>query len=104
MTEIRSEALWTCTTHEGWRGFRNKASGRFLGRDNNGYLGCFAGQQSDWEKFVVECIPDGAFVLRQEHWWKLYPIAMRFENGAARLAKLMDVHAAGFAFEFCKVE
>lgn len=95
---------WKCVRHGGWFGLMNMKTGRFLGRDGNNYIICAQVKQLGWERFVVEPVRDGAFILRQEHEGSLYPIAVRHkDDGSKRMAKLMDVDASGYELEFYEV-
>lgn len=102
--EDQTPLHWKCVRHGGWFGLMNVGTGRFLGRDGNNYIICAQVKQLGWERFAVEPVEGGAFILRQEHEGLLYPIAVRYtDDGHKRMAKLMDVDASGYALEFYEV-
>lgn len=68
---------WHCIETSGWLGFRNKASGTFLGHDIGGRkIFATAYKHNEWEWMAVRPAPgekEGWYLMMQ-HWWKLHKI------------------------------
>ena len=97
----RGSIHWVCVETNGWLGFRNTVSGKFLGHDNYGNLSCFAQRHQGWEHFCSRSRPEGGCVLLMKHWWQsLLQIGIKEEQGEERLAKIEN--GDGIALEFCK--
>ncbi|KAF3937800.1 hypothetical protein ABW19_dt0205833 [Dactylella cylindrospora] len=77
---------WECIMKEGWLGFKNPVSGRFLGHDSRGYLQADAVEQHSWEEFCVRQHPEGGYVLFLRHYDGLEHIGLSW----GRLAKVGD--------------
>ncbi|KAH8803556.1 hypothetical protein F5884DRAFT_509390 [Xylogone sp. PMI_703] len=58
---------WLCVGKKGWLGFRNKASGMFMGHTID--MSITANQPHDlsWDHFCAVRHPDGGYVLRVKH-------------------------------------
>ncbi|KAK0716729.1 hypothetical protein B0T21DRAFT_296456 [Apiosordaria backusii] len=83
---------WECITKDGWLGFRNVASGSYLGHDGKMGVVANAPHCKAWEWFCVRRVPfvdylveekekgrDG-YVLLLRHWDKLLRVAVRSEE------------------------
>ncbi|EXJ56302.1 uncharacterized protein A1O5_12569 [Cladophialophora psammophila CBS 110553] len=81
---------WACTETKGWLGFRNVASGKFLGydgshgrdkrhgdRDRHGRLICVVSRHQGWEHFTVRPRPQGGFLLLTTHFERLWRVGIR---------------------------
>jgi len=96
----RGGQLWECQdggAHEGWIGFRNSVSGRFLGHDNDWNLRVENDRLDWWEEFAVRQYPDGGYVLYLRHGDGLWHIGL---NGD-RLAKV-DGDSPRLQWDFVK--
>jgi hypothetical protein len=94
---------WACVERNGWLGFRNVVSGKFLGHADDGRLRCTAGRQQGWENFCVRLRPEGGYVLLMTHFERLWRVGLRNERGVERLAKVGDRGNDGLVWEFIKV-
>ncbi|OAP64940.1 hypothetical protein AYL99_00912 [Fonsecaea erecta] len=111
---------WACEENKGWLGFRNVASGKYLGYDGkgnrHGRLVCVSPHHRGWENFVVRPRPDGGYLLFTTHYDQLWRVGTRLvekqqqvqgkERGAeAILAKIDGEDALGeeIVWEFIKV-
>ncbi|KAF2106423.1 hypothetical protein BDV96DRAFT_507865 [Lophiotrema nucula] len=100
---------WTCVEHAGFLGFRNVASGKYLGFDDKHFFCCAKdGRADSWEKFMVVARPDGGFVMLMTHGsnWTLWPVGMKHGKGGhgeERLAKVDGGWEKGLVWEFVKV-
>ncbi|KAL8971580.1 MAG: hypothetical protein Q9197_003201 [Variospora fuerteventurae] len=101
---------WACVESNGWLGFLNIVSGRFLGHDSKGKLCCTAARQRGWEHFCVRKRPEGGYVLLMRHYDGVCCVGVKKEEEQGRvvekLAKLEDAAAAagsstgGIVWEF----
>lgn len=98
---------WHCVETEGWMGFRNPISGKYLGEDN-GELVCMVGHHLSCEHFIAQPVPDGGYLLlmRQDgKGWgfgeKLRVVGLKHFGSEKRLAKV-EV-ADGIVWDFVKV-
>lgn len=92
---------WECMENNGWLGFRNKASGYFLGHNIHGYVLCSVSHHRGWERFCARITPEGTFFLLMTQWESLWYVGGSMGNGDTRLAKLWDAKRA-IAWEFVK--
>ncbi|KIW94158.1 uncharacterized protein Z519_05474 [Cladophialophora bantiana CBS 173.52] len=80
---------WACSERKGWLGFRNVASGKFLGyegkknkrdrhgRNCHGRLVCVAARHQSWENFCVRPRPQGGYLLLTTHYERLWRVGIR---------------------------
>ena len=99
----RGSVHWACVETKGWLGFRNLASGRFLGHDMQGRLCCFAERHRGWENFCVRMRPEGGYVLLMTHFERLWHVGIKVEKGVEKLAKIENGESDGIIWEFVKV-
>ncbi|KAI9748670.1 MAG: hypothetical protein M1835_001738 [Candelina submexicana] len=92
---------WECVETEGWLGFRNTVSGKYLGYDAKGRLRCSAEQHKKWEYFCARARPEGGCILLMTHWEKLWRVGIMVEQGVEKLAKIEG--SDGMMWEFAKV-
>ncbi|KAL9017672.1 MAG: hypothetical protein Q9185_005006 [Variospora sp. 1 TL-2023] len=93
---------WACVESNGWLGFLNIVSGRFLGHDSKGKLCCTAARHRRWEHFCVRKRPQGGgYVLLMRHYDGVCCVGVKKEVEQGRvvekLAKLEDAAAAAAA-------
>lgn len=93
---------WACIQGDGWLGFRNVVSGRFLGRGGNWKLCCEALQYKEWEWFQVRERSTGT-VLIMKHKGILRPVAIRVEKRAEYLAMVENWEVEEKMWEFVEV-
>ncbi|KAI4135459.1 MAG: hypothetical protein LQ341_005872 [Variospora aurantia] len=99
---------WACVESNGWLGFLNIVSGRYLGHDSKGKLCCSANRHRRWEHFCVRKRPQGGYVLLMRHWDGICCVGVKKEEEQGRvvekLAKLEDAAAGssmrGIVWEF----
>lgn len=94
---------WTCVETEGWIGFRNRVSNKFLCHDGNGRLKCTADQRDGWRQFTVTPMPDEGYIMQMLDWWKLRPIVIDAEKGLQKLGRNGNNLSEGIVWEFIKV-
>ena len=99
----RGSIHWACVETKGWLGFRNLASGRFLGHDIKGGLCCSAERHRGWEYFCVRMRPEGGYVLLMTHFERLWHVGTKVEQGVEKLAKIENGGSDGIVWEFVKV-
>ncbi|KAI2627159.1 hypothetical protein GGS21DRAFT_528821 [Xylaria nigripes] len=91
---------WYCVeNHESWLGFREKASGRYLGRDGNGGFCANAYRFDAWEKMCLRPVKSGGYHIMATHWWTLLRMGTR-----GRSDSFAEVHSAGEAIRWEFVE
>ena len=96
--------FWECVETKGWLGFRDSATGLFLGHNKNSGLWCVAQRHKGWENFCVMARPEGGYVLLMKHGdHKLWPVGIRMEEGIKMLAKIESKICEGTVWEFVEV-
>lgn len=96
---------WECEeVRDGWIGFRDVVSGRYLGRDNNGGFCAQASKLKGWESFVLRPRQAGGYNLLVKNWSSLTPISIVGNDMTwPRLVEDQSPDAAA-RWEFVKVE
>ncbi|KAI8948133.1 hypothetical protein F4801DRAFT_470474 [Xylaria longipes] len=94
---------WECEEHpggDGWIGFRDAVSGRYLGHDNKGGYIVQASKFDGWESFVLRPRAAGGYNLCVRYGNKLKPMGISDNDGSD--PKLVDAQsyekAARWAF------
>ncbi|KAH6718834.1 hypothetical protein BKA61DRAFT_712820 [Leptodontidium sp. MPI-SDFR-AT-0119] len=84
----RGSIHWACVETEGWLGFWNCISNKFLCYDWNGRLKCSAEQHHGWRHFSIAPVPPkGGYIVQMLDWFKLRPIVIDAENGVQKLGR-----------------
>ncbi|KAI0602259.1 hypothetical protein F4775DRAFT_588487 [Biscogniauxia sp. FL1348] len=74
---------WRCAeTDDGWLGFYETVSGRYLGRDGRGGLCARAARQRAWEALLLRPLRRGGYHILTCDWWKLRRVAASAQGGA----------------------
>ncbi|KAK0715860.1 hypothetical protein B0H67DRAFT_554297 [Lasiosphaeris hirsuta] len=90
---------WGCVEGSGgWLGFRNLASGGYIGHNIKMEMVATAGSHAGWEGFCARRHPDGGYLLLHPHWWSLLQIGVG-EDGCSIVA----TERGGALWEFVKV-
>ncbi|KAI0453908.1 hypothetical protein F5B21DRAFT_477512 [Xylaria acuta] len=95
---------WDCEEHpDGWIGFRDAVSGRYLGHDNKGGYIAQASKLDSWESFVLRPRAAGGYNLCVKYGHKLKPMGILDNDESA--TKLVDAQSYEEAarWEFYKV-
>ncbi|KAI1751058.1 hypothetical protein F4782DRAFT_547903 [Xylaria castorea] len=95
---------WDCEEHpDGWIGFRDAVSGRYLGHDNKGGYIAQASKLLSWESFVLRPRAAGGHNLCVKDGHKLKPMGISENDGST--PKLVDAksHEEAARWEFYKV-
>lgn len=79
---------WMCEEINGWLGFKNMASGTYLGRNFYDNIYARATQHRYWENFCVRMHPNGGYVLVMTHYAKLWPLQQKNEGNMQKLFKV----------------
>jgi len=95
---------WACVETNGWLGFKNLVSGKFLGHSKNGRLQCSAERHLGWERFHVRPRREGGYVLLMTNWDDLWPVGIKVEQGVEYLAKFNKGGSDGIIWEFIEVD
>ncbi|KAK4183029.1 hypothetical protein QBC35DRAFT_508902 [Podospora australis] len=100
----RGSWYWRCVERDGWLGFRNMASGTYLGQDGRKGVQASAPHHKAWEQFCVRPHPRGGYCLLSEHWDKLMKVtySASAENGSWSLAST-ELEVDGSVWEFVEV-
>ena len=99
----RGSIYWVCVETNGWLGFRNTVSGKFLGHDAKGRLCCSAERHQRWEYFCFRMRPEGGCILLMTHYERLWHVGFKTEQGVEKLAKIGDEGSDGVVWEFARV-
>lgn len=95
-TDTRGGWQWRCEEHpNGWMGFRDAVSGRYLGHDNRGGYIVQAKKFLDWESFVIRHRKNGGYNLCVKYGHKLKPVGIAGGDGSE--AKLVDASGSAEA-------
>ncbi|KAK5994637.1 hypothetical protein PT974_05119 [Cladobotryum mycophilum] len=82
---------WLCVEKNGYFGFANVQTGRYVGHDNNWGMRAWAIHHEGWEFLTPRRHPDGGYELLVPHWWHtLRKVCMLSATGTAKL-KLMKL-------------
>lgn len=95
---------WACIETEGWLGFRNRISNRFLCHDGSGRLKCSAEQHHKWRHFTITPVPNGGYIMQMLDWWTLRPIVINEEKGLQKLGRSGNMLSDGIIWEFIRVQ
>jgi hypothetical protein len=102
----RGSIHWDCVETNGWLGFRNPITNRFLGHDGKRGregLQCEAKEHQTFENFGVRRRPDGGYIMQMIHYHALWPVGIRAVPEGEILAKIENGGADVIAWEFIRV-
>lgn len=103
--DIGHGSHWRCVENEDrWLGFKNAASGEFIGHNNNKKKWCFMAKgeaHGDWQHFCVRQHPSGGHELLVKHWDGFR--AMEVGGDDNRELVVAGEGLGGIAWEFLKV-
>ncbi|KAH6849601.1 hypothetical protein B0I37DRAFT_369387 [Chaetomium sp. MPI-CAGE-AT-0009] len=94
---------WLCVEKDGWFGFRNTASGMYLGANfwGTGNLQAEVKHHKGWESFSTRRHPNGGYLLlATKNDWKLQKVGLN-QDGDGLVAKVD--HKNAIVWEFVKV-
>lgn len=91
---------WSCHEREGWIGFKNVATGKWLVFNNERTLHANATHHQDWESFFMRSMPEGGYVLLMRHWNVLWPLK---RTGSDKLGKVKAPVKQGLVWDFIEV-
>ncbi|KIW76422.1 hypothetical protein Z517_11168 [Fonsecaea pedrosoi CBS 271.37] len=98
----RSSIRWKCADREGWLGFKNEASGKWLGY-NGDAIRCSAGEHKARESFVVRPRPEGGYVLLVTSWENLWAVGVKRVKEVETLATINRGVSRGLIWDFVEV-
>jgi hypothetical protein len=84
----RGSILWSCIETEGWFGFRDCVSAKFICHGWDGRLKCSAEQHDAYRHFTITPVPKGGYIMQMPDWWTLRPIVLNARNGLQMLGGL----------------
>lgn len=61
--------IWECVEKDGYFGFFNTQTGKFIGHGNDGRLRSTAKHHNDWELMTARRHPEGGYELLMPFWW-----------------------------------
>lgn len=96
----RGSILWTCIETEGWFGFRNCVSGKFICHGRDARLKCTAEENSSWRQITITPVPEGGYVMQMLDWWTLRPIVINAQNGLQKLGRTGNKLSEGIVWSF----
>lgn len=92
---------WLCVEKDGWLGFCNTASGRYLGINVWGVLQAEVRHHQGWEYFSARKHPNGGYMLLStQTFWKLLTVGL---NKDGILVANAPASIEGIVWEFVKV-
>ncbi|TFA99698.1 hypothetical protein CCMA1212_008529 [Trichoderma ghanense] len=68
-SDVHKQFTWLCVEKNGYFGFVNMATGRFIGHNNQDLLRSEALNHEAWELMTVRKHPKGGYELLMPHWW-----------------------------------
>ncbi|KAH6974198.1 hypothetical protein BKA56DRAFT_733848 [Ilyonectria sp. MPI-CAGE-AT-0026] len=89
---------WLCTEKDGFLGFRNTVSGRYLGHNSSWNMVVNAMNHKHWENFHARRQPVGGYTLLAPHWSTMRQISIGEDN------TLVAGDERGTVWEFMKLE
>ncbi|KAF2002695.1 hypothetical protein P154DRAFT_134931 [Amniculicola lignicola CBS 123094] len=99
----RGSIYWTCVESEGWFGFQNRVTNKFLSHGRDARLECSAEQNQKWRHFTITPVTKGGYILQMLDWWTLRSIVINAENGLQRLGRTGNKLSEGIIWEFIRV-
>jgi len=96
------ECHWVCIQTDGWLGFRNPVSGKFLGRNDDWHMACVATAHERHEWFHVRSRQEG-HVLMQIHKEMLRPVGFTGAGETKTLAMMENWASKEIHWEFIRV-
>lgn len=100
----RGSIHWTCVETEGWFGFRNRVTNKFLCHGWDARLKCSAEEHDKWRHFTITPVPKGGYIMQMLDWWVLRPIVVNAERGLQKLGRTGNRLSEGMVWEFIRVE
>ncbi|USP75758.1 hypothetical protein yc1106_03032 [Curvularia clavata] len=100
----RGSIYWTCVETQGWFGFRNCSSNKFLGHGLDGRLKCQAQERDGHRQFTITPMPLGGYIMQMLDWWTLRPVVVNPENGLQKLGRTGNKLSEGVVWEFMSIE
>lgn len=91
-------ATWACVENKGWLGFRNTASGTYMGHDGRKNIYAAKTRHQAWEFIVPRRCPDGGYLLMTTHYDLLLQMSIG-DDGRSLVARA----DGGTVWEFIKV-
>ncbi|KAI1485421.1 hypothetical protein F5X96DRAFT_660119 [Biscogniauxia mediterranea] len=86
---------WMCVEKDGWLGFRNVVSGKYLGRDDRNNFHAIQPHHMGWEYFVAKASPRGGYELQTLNGWVFKKMCVAKDGG-----KLMQTIGEGSLWDF----
>ncbi|RYP46424.1 hypothetical protein DL769_011397 [Monosporascus sp. CRB-8-3] len=78
---------WHCVEKDdGWLGFRETVSGKYLGRDGSGGFRVKADRFDFWESLVLRPIKEGGYHIMAMHWWTFRRMGIAKEGNLVECA------------------
>ncbi|KAI9720812.1 MAG: hypothetical protein M1812_002651 [Candelaria pacifica] len=99
----RGSIHWTCVESQGWLGFQNPVSGKYLGSDREGEICCSAEKHDGWEYFCARMRPEGGFYLLMMDQGALCSVGMTEEQSEKKLVMIRGGASHGIVWGFSKV-
>lgn len=96
----RGSILWTCIETEGWFGFRDCVSAKFICHGRDGRLKCSAEQDDKWRHFTITPVPKEGYIMQMLDWWTLRPIVIDAQNGLQMLGRTGNKLSEGIVWNF----
>lgn len=97
---------WRCFEKEGWLGFRDPSSARYLGYNERGWLHCAVTWHQDCEYICPRKRPEGGYILLVLVKMQLRPLGVSTEktkNGTKHRIKIQDWNSDGIVWDFIEV-
>jgi hypothetical protein len=95
---------WTCVETDGWFGFRNCITNKFICHGWDGRLKCSAEQHDGWRHFTITPVPKRGYVMQMLDWFVLRPIVRNAERGLPKVGRTGSKLSEEIVWEFIKVE
>ncbi|KAH7398932.1 hypothetical protein DE146DRAFT_512302 [Phaeosphaeria sp. MPI-PUGE-AT-0046c] len=99
----RGSIHWTCVEFEGWFGFRNTATSKFLCHVRGGKLKCTAGDGEKWRHFTITPVAGKGYIMQMCDWWVLKSVIAVEDHGKKTLGRWGDKLADGVVWGFIQV-
>ncbi|KAL6871696.1 hypothetical protein HDV57DRAFT_270545 [Trichoderma longibrachiatum] len=68
-SDVHQQYTWLCVEKNGYFGFNNTQTGRYIGHNSHDLLRAEAWNFEAWELMTVRKHPEGGYELLSPHWW-----------------------------------
>jgi hypothetical protein len=97
---------WRCVVRNGWIGFQDPASARYLGYNKEGWFRCEVNEHNDWEYLCPRKNPEGEYLILVLVNGRLLPLRSDpdvKEEDVKQTVRIGDWNSEGVVWDFIEV-